>query len=119
MSDFSKNLDALWKKLEEERLAVNASGLAEIDRLAAAESVLQKEHLAITSERADWNAEKCEIARTQSFPSHQVTLDVGGERFTTTLATLTRYPKVRTFVWWSSRVLLLAAHTTLTSSTKR
>jgi hypothetical protein len=39
-----------------------------------------------------WEEEKMSIARTYNFENNKIMLDIGGQKFTTTLTTLTRFP---------------------------
>jgi hypothetical protein len=50
-----------------------------------------------------WEEEKISIARTYNFENNKIMLDIGGQKFTTTLTTLTRFPDTMIGAMFSGR----------------
>ena len=89
-ADFKRRAEeevaSLREIAESERSALVASGSAEAAAMQAAASADAKN---IENERAVWEAEKQSIAEIQKFDSDVVTINVGGQVFSTYLSTIT------------------------------
>jgi hypothetical protein len=57
----------------------------------------------IDEEKQSWEEEKKDIARTYHFENNEIKLDIGGQYFTTTLTTLTRFPDTMIGAMFSGR----------------
>jgi hypothetical protein len=54
-------------------------------------------------DKRDWEEEKESIARTYHFADSEIDLNIGGQNFTTTLTTLTRFPDTMIGAMFSGR----------------
>jgi hypothetical protein len=57
----------------------------------------------MNKDKRDWEKEKESIARTYHFKDNEIDLNVGGQHFTTTLTTLTRFPDTMIGAMFSGR----------------
>jgi hypothetical protein len=97
-AELSSKYDAVIEEAKQEAASMRA----------AAKSEIASDKAALAQERATWEAEKKKIAHTQGFKS-QVMLDIGGNRFTTSLTTLQRFPDTMIGAMFSGRHALPTA----------
>lgn len=90
--DFQAHCSYMLNKLEED---IRVSAMAEANALV----------VEIKREKDSWEVEKMNIAAIQSFES-RIKLDVGGNRFTTSLATLRLFPDTMLGAMFSGRHVL-------------
>jgi hypothetical protein len=76
------------------------------DKINAAVQEAERRTEMMREEMAQWEEEKTRIASTRTF-DQTIKLDVGGHPFTTTLATLTRFPDIMLGAMFSGRHALV------------
>jgi hypothetical protein len=76
------------------------------DKVNAAVQEAERRTEAMREEMAQWEEEKTRVASTRTF-DQTIKLDVGGHPFTTTLATLTRFPDTMLGAMFSGRHALV------------
>jgi hypothetical protein len=71
--------------------------------LEKAECDSKATHEQMDKDKEEWEKEKKSIARTYHFENNEIKLDIGGQCFTTTLTTLTRFPDTMIGAMFSGR----------------